>query len=772
MAKVNIMIVEDNAITAMDIENQLKNLGYGVTAKVSYGEEAIQKAKENTPDLVLMDIVLKGEMDGIEAAEEIRTQLDIPVIFLTSFADKDRLKRAKLAYPFGFLLKPFQNKDLKVTIEMALYVFKVDAERTQAEEALRESEKFLQDVFNAIRDGISVLDLNLKIIRVNSWMEEMYPKEGDLAGRKCYEVYQKRDTPCPWCPSLKAIETGEIHSAIVPYPSEENPTGWIEVSSFPLRNTEGDMVGVIEHIKDIAQHIQIQSALKKANDIINRSPAVVFLWKNAEEWPVEFASDNVKELFGYAVEEFSSGKVSYVETVHPDDLERVAEEVSTFSKEKERKEFYHEPYRIITKNGEVKWLDDRTYIRRDEKGNITHYEGIVIDITDRMRIEEDKKKLETQLQQAQKMETIGTLAGGIAHEFNNILSIIIGNAEVALDDVPDSFAKECLDEIRSASLRASDVVRQILSFARKSITERKPVQISPIIKDSIRLLRASIPATIKISQNISCKFDTVLADSTQISQVVMNLCTNAAQAMGEHGGVLKVTLKNVEFENQDAGLDLKPGRYVKLTVSDTGHGIEPEIADRIFDPYFTTKEVEKGTGMGLSVVHGIVKSCNGTITVHSEPGKETVFQVLLPVIEAETEPKDEKPEALPTGTERILFVDDEQSLVKVTRRILERLGYEVETKLSPVEALELFGSGPDRFDLVITDMTMPQMTGQKLVKEILNIRSDMPIILCTGFSEKISKEKAGELGINALVLKPFVVRDFALTVRKVLDAKM
>jgi len=251
----------------------------------------------------------------------------------------------------------------------------------------------------------------------------------------------------------------------------------------------------------------------------------------------------------------------------------------------------------------------------------------------------------------------------------------------------------------------------------------------------------------------------------------MNLCTNAAQAMSEQASVLKVTLKNVEFENQDEELDVKSGRYVKLTVSDTGHGIKPEIIGRIFEPYFTTKEIDKGTGMGLSVVHGIVKSYDGTITVNSEPGKGTVFQVLLPVFEAEAEQKAKEPAALPTGNEKILIIDDEESIVKMVQRMLEHFGYQVETKTNPVEALELFRSRPDRFDLVITDMTMPKMTGQRLIKEILDIRSDMPIILCTGYHEKISEEKVRELSIKAFVSKPFVTRDFALTVRKVLDEK-
>ncbi len=401
----------------------------------------------------------------------------------------------------------------------------------------------------------------------------------------------------------------------------------------------------------------------------------------------------------------------------------------------------------------------------DKSGKITNYVYITRDITHEI-------ELEKRLVQSHKMESIGTLAGGIAHNFNNILGIIIPNAELAIDDVPEgSPAKECLNEIRSASLRAKDMVQQILNFARKSLTGRKPVQISPIIKDSLKLLRASIPSTIEIRRDISCEFETVFADPTQISQVLMNLCTNAAQAMGEQTGVLKVILKNVEFENQDSGLDVKPGRYVALTVSDTGHGIKPEIIDRIYEPYFTTKEVDKGTGMGLSVVHGIVKSYDGIITVNSEPGKGTVFEVLLPVFEAETEQKGKEPEALPTGNEKILFIDDEESIVKVVQRILEHFGYQVEAKTNPVEALELFRSRPDRFDLVITDMTMPKMTGENLVQEILNIRAEMPIILCTGYHEKISEEKARKLGIKAFVFKPFVPHNFALTVRSVLDEK-
>jgi nitrogen-specific signal transduction histidine kinase len=398
--------------------------------------------------------------------------------------------------------------------------------------------------------------------------------------------------------------------------------------------------------------------------------------------------------------------------------------------------------------------------------------GVFYDITDRKEAEEDKKKLEEQLFQAQKIESIGTLAGGIAHDFNNILGIILGNTELAMDDVPEwNPARHNLREVQTACLRAKDVVRQLLSFARKTVLEKKPTNIIPIIKESLDLMRSSIPASIEIRQNLPRDIDTILADHTQIAQVLINLSTNADHAMPD-GGILEVSLENVELD-KDAIVqypDLGPGRYVHLTVSDTGHGISQEEIDRVFDPYFTTKEIGKGTGLGLSVIHGIVKSHGGAISVDSELGRGTTFHIYFPVTEEEEEViETETVEELPTGNERILFVDDEESIVQVGRTRLERLGYLVETKMDPLEALELFRSKPDQFDLIITDMTMPKMTGDKLTREILNVRPKIPIILCTGFSEKINEEKAKEMGAAGYLDKPHYKRDLAIRVRQALD---
>jgi two-component system cell cycle sensor histidine kinase/response regulator CckA len=405
-------------------------------------------------------------------------------------------------------------------------------------------------------------------------------------------------------------------------------------------------------------------------------------------------------------------------------------------------------------------------IYKDQMGNPV---GSVVNLRDIT----EQKKLKAQLEQANKMKAIGTLSGGIAHDFNNILSIVIGNMELAFDEVPEgNLAHSYLEEIRKASCRARDVVLQLLSFARKTELERKPIKLIPIIKDTIKLLRATIPMSIEIRQNMRDTFDNVLADSTQIHQILINLCTNADHAMPD-GGILEISIGNVELDevNVSQHPDLNPGRFVNLKVSDTGHGIPKEEIDRIFDPYFTTKKFGKGTGMGLSVVHGIVKSHGGVISVDSELGQGTTFSILLPAIEKEPVSEFETDEELPTGSESILFIDDEESIVYVGRNRLERLGYRAEVQMNPVEAIKLFRSNPDQFDLVITDMTMPEMNGEQLAKMILKIRPDVPIILCTGFSEKINDEKAKEIGIRRFIEKPINRSELANVVRQVLDER-
>ena len=389
-------------------------------------------------------------------------------------------------------------------------------------------------------------------------------------------------------------------------------------------------------------------------------------------------------------------------------------------------------------------------------------------------LQERTKELDNanyQLRQAQKMEAIGTLTGGITHDFNNILGAIIGYTDLAIIDIPDgSKAKDNLLEAKKAARRAKELVNQILTFSHQSEQKLLPVKISIIIKEALKLLRASLPTTIEIHKHIEGDTGTIKADPTQIHQVLMNLCTNAAHSMrGNGGGILDVRLRNVSISKKSE-IDLDPGLYVKLTVSDTGYGITPDVLERIFDPYFTTKEKGEGTGLGLSLVHGIVKDHDGNITVETEPEKGTTFHVFFPRIEEAEKGADKvAEESLPNGQEHILFIDDEFALVDIGKQMLENLGYKVTTKTDSLEALKLFQEQPHEFDFVITDMTMPNMTGEKLAKELMRIRPDVPIILCSGFSEQMTEDDAKEIGIKEFAMKPLVMEDLAKTIRKILN---
>jgi len=389
--------------------------------------------------------------------------------------------------------------------------------------------------------------------------------------------------------------------------------------------------------------------------------------------------------------------------------------------------------------------------------------GIARDITDELVLAE-------QLRQTQKMEAIGTLAGGIAHDFNNILSAILGYSELALTGLKSNNPiKNKLEAIYSAGERARDLVSQILTFSRKDEQTRLQVELRTIVQDALKILRPAIPSTIEIQTQLNVK-GPILADPSRIHQVIMNLCTNASQAMLATGGTLKISMAEVKMEGEAAtNAQILDGDYVKLMIADTGTGIPPEHLDRIFDPFFTTKEVGKGTGLGLSVVHGIIKRQKGSILVESEVGSGTAFEVYLPLSD-EINHNEKRPIDLTTGGhEHILLVDDEQDILNIETEMLKTLGYAVTATNDPADALEIFAKQPERFDLVITDMTMPAMTGDKFIKKLRKMIPNIPTILCTGYSELMSKEKAASLGIHEFLMKPISMVDFSNTIRSVLD---
>jgi signal transduction histidine kinase/CheY-like chemotaxis protein len=380
--------------------------------------------------------------------------------------------------------------------------------------------------------------------------------------------------------------------------------------------------------------------------------------------------------------------------------------------------------------------------------------------------------LRRQLQQAQKLEAMGVLAGGIAHDFNNILAAIIGYSELSLDDLPEGSAlRDNLDQILKASLRAKDLVQQILICSRRMENERQPLQVQLIVKEALKLLRSSFPSTIQIRTQFSGDGGWIMADPSQLHQVIMNLCTNAYQAMQELGGILTITLEDLFLNSSTRQLhpEFQDGAYTRLTVADTGQGMDLRTLERIFDPFFSTKPPSEGTGMGLAVVQSIVKAHRGVINVQSAPGKGSTFSLYFPRLVQSTSPIAAEKSLLPTGKGHILFVDDEEQIVHANRQMLERLGYQVTGTSSSLAALAAFRARPEKYQLVITDLTMPRMTGLELTRELRQIRPDVPVILCTGFSERATPEKIRELEINAFLTKPVISRELAFLLQKILQ---
>lgn len=506
---------------------------------------------------------------------------------------------------------------------------------------------------------------------------------------------------------------------------------------------------------------------QRYHDLVQDLDAIV--WEaSAQTLQFSFVSQRAEAMLGYAVEQWLTVPDFWVQHLHPDDRERVMafyRAVSAQGKDHQCE------YRALAADGRVVWLNDMVHAVADDEGQVRQLRGVMVDITERQRAEEERRQVEVQSRHTQRLESLGVLAGGIAHDFNNILTAILGYAEITLDDVPqDGDIWRNLQQILIAGKRAQDLVRQILAFSRQSHQERKPLHLHMIIREALALLRASLPSTIAIRQNIDREAGVILADATQMHQVLLNLCTNAEHAMRDQGGVLEVAWEAVEVDASFASRyrELEPGAYARLTVRDTGHGIAPATLDRIFEPFFTTKGVGEGTGMGLATVHGIVASHGGMIRVDSRVGQGTTFELYFPRIDMESTSEAVLEACLTPGVGRILFVEDEEPLASLGQIALERLGYDVTVRTSSVEALEAFRSAPQRFDLVITDYTMPNMTGAVLARELRGLRPDIPIILCTGFSHAMNAQKAHALGIDAFLMKPLVMRDLAVTIQRVL----
>jgi len=579
-------------------------------------------------------------------------------------------------------------------------------------------------------------------------MEDLFPKSAEIIMPRFRETF-KSGKPASYEDQFRIF----------------SGTKWLHTDYIPIFNENNEVYAVQIITIDITNEKESDNALKETEEIFSQfmehNPIYVF-FKDENIRSIRL-SRNYEKMLGMPIDEIL-GKT--MDEIFPSDLakgmieddKRVLGEGKLITVEEELNGRFYETIKFpIIIEGKAKYLA-----------------GYTIDMTDRKRGEEERRLLQQRLQQSLKMESLGTLAGGIAHDFNNILFPILAHSELAMMTLPsDSPVQQNVQQIHKAGERAKDMVHQILTFARQQENKRTPIKISPILKDIVKLLRSSIPSTISMQCNINIEQDIVLADLTQINQIIMNLCTNAVHAMEDQGGSLEIILTNEKLDSESVKkfTELEPCRYIKLTVRDTGHGILPELTDKIFEPYFTTKGPGKGTGMGLSIVHGIVKNYGGEIIVQSKVNQGTSFNVYLPLLEVDSNVHEDAQDLgkFPKGTERILIVDDEKVAVDTLKSVLEWLGYKVTGRTSSIEALEAFRHNPKGFDLVITDYTMPNMTGKILVKEMISIRQDIPVILCTGFSEQIDEKKAKAMGVRAFLMKPVVMGQIAKTIREVLD---
>ncbi len=638
-------------------------------------------------------------------------------------------------------------------------VYSDESERKTAEEARRESESRYRAIVDNAQDSIFLKDRNLKYTHVNPAMESLFglpssdligKTDRDLFGDSVLEEIQRADETVLRGRTVHEESTKPVQGIPVTF----------DVVKVPIRDSSGTVVGICGIARDVTEkrraEEQVRQSQGKYRALFNNSRDGIYI--TTRDGQIEDANPAFRELFDIGDQDLKGLRVL--------DLYEDPKDRKRFQRQVEARGSVRD-FELALRSKRGRSIDClvTASVRRDPEGKVVGYEGSIRDVTDR-------KILQKQLFQAQKMEAIGTLAGGIAHDFNNILYAIIGFAELAIDHSKnDTTLQGYLSQVLKAGERAKFLVNQILTFSRQSEVERRPVLIGPIVKEVCKFLRASLPTTIEIRWNLEDDLAPVLADPTQIHQVLMNLCTNAGHAMRETGGDLRITLEELDLDAATlvAHPDSLPGRYQQLTIADTGHGIDRSVLDRVFDPYFTTKEKGEGTGLGLAVVHGIVKSLKGIAQVESEPGEGSVFRVYLPVVQDETPRFAELSEELKTGHECILVVDDEEPIAEMISKILGRLGYEVVTRTSSIEALELFRKEPKKFDLIITDMTMPNMTGKELTQRIREIRRDIPIILCTGFSELVSEQEAKIMGIQAFIMKPVLKGEMARTIRRILD---
>lgn len=817
MSVTRILVVEDELIVATDLKNRLLLLGYEVAGMATTGEQAISLAAQLRPHLILMDIQLNGAMDGIAAAEQIRRELRLPVIFLTAYSESSTLEKAKMAQPFGYILKPFEDRELKTSIEMALYKHQAEAALQQSAEELAALNALgravsaslsveqiaaasLEGMMNAVR-----FDLAIFMLRDGDTLilKDIYPRQ---AGARLGIVPEHRVGEC-LC-GLAVREKKPIYSSNIFLDcrctwDECKRAGLKSFVSLPLRSGE-EIIGVIGLACDQERDFERQSgfletlagqvsvALTNARlfetaqrELAERKRAEQALRESEERYrsvfdglPVglcrvtpegKFLTVNpaLVNLLGFPSVESLLASNAIELYVDPQERQQRLETVAAGGTVGEYET------RLRRYDGSLLWVRINGRTVRDAGGAIRFFETAIEDITQRRRAEEEREKLQAQLLQAQKMESVGRLAGGVAHDFNNMLQAILGNASLALEDAPaDSPMRDNLLEIQKAAQRSADLTRQLLAFARKQTVRPKVLDLNDTVSGMLKMLRRLIGEDIQLAWLPGPHLWPVSMDPSQLDQVLANLTVNARDAMSV-GGQITIETACVTLDDTYAKThpDCLPGDYVMLSISDTGCGMDQEIQSHLFEPFFTTKDVGEGTGLGLATVYGIIRQNGGLINVYSEPGRGSTFKIYLPRAgELEKAPAEAAEKRSWRGDETVLLVEDEAQILNLGRRILQQQGYTVLAARLPEEALKLARQYAAPIHLLVTDVVMPGMNGRELREKVAALKPGLRCLFMSGYTANvIAHQGVLEQGIHFLQ-KPFTNDTLARSIREVLDA--
>ena len=764
ISKIRIVVVEDESIIAMELKDRLRKLGYEVPAVVSSGEEAIQKTCELNPDLVMMDIMLEGKIDGVEATKQIHRQFDIPVVYLTAYSDDSTLERAKLTEPYGYVLKPFDERELYTTIEIALYKYKM-------EKKLKDNERWLSTTLKSIGDAVITTDIDGKVTFINPKAEILTGWKGENAVGKSlgsiFRIIDGKDRK-PLNSHLSKVLNRRVNGNTIEHcilVNEHNKEIDISENASPIVDDKGVIQGVVLTFQDISERMRFERALRESEErfrsVVENSHTGIMVVN--PQFKCIYANRELTQLLGYSEKEildrdfriFLSDYEKNIFTEHKIQSEQGEKVPSRYD------------FEILRKNGEKRQMQvvvSPVNMPGGEPQTVIQ----LLDVTER-------NHLEQQLRHAQKMKAIGTLAGGVAHDFNNIMTAIRGCTDLVISQIEESDPIYIdLKEVQISAKRASDLTRQLLFFSRNQPMEMVTLNLNKTIEGLFKMLHRLIGEDVGISTALTPELKHVYADKGSLEEVIMNLAVNARDAMPK-GGKLSIKTENVMVDEAycENTPESRPGEFVCISIEDSGIGMDAEILERIFEPFFSTKGPGRGSGLGLAVVYGIVKQHDGWIDVYSKPGHGSTFKIYLPASTGKEERIEEEidPAIFKGKGERILVVEDEKRVRDLAKRVLIKHGYEVFTAENLNQARSLYTHRKGKFELLFSDVVLPDGDGIQLSDELSRKDKNLRIILSSGYTDKKSQwEIIKKKGIRFLQ-KPYSLISLLQIVRECLDQK-